>query len=266
MEVRKLAAFLCVAASCAGCVTESKTVPVPPETLASLKGVKEQEFAKREGQPHTWVAQGQVRESQAAQMPEGSAMQVTCREEARKAYQKAVEIDPKCAEGYIALANLYQKQDDCDRALVVFRKGLEQNPKSTNLWFETGMCCASKKDFPRAIQCLTKAHELDPENSHIAMFYGYCLARAGKGQEAVTALASVMNRADANYQVARMMDHLERPELTRQYLNAALRERPTHAGSLEMLAQLDTPPGQTGHAVATIGHPELQQASYSTKE
>jgi tetratricopeptide (TPR) repeat protein len=260
MEGHKLALVFCVAASCAGCVTQESTVPVPPETLASLKGVKEQEYAKRDGKPQTWVALGQVYESQSRKDAQGSAEQSLRRDEARKAYQKALEIDPKCVEAHSALANLYLSQDDYDRAIATYQRGLQLIPNSAPLWFEAGVCYCRKKDFPQALQCLSKAHERDPENHDIATTYGLLLARAGRPQDAVTVLARVGNRADANFLVARMLIHLQQSDQGRQYLQAALAERPTHQPSLVLLAQLDSRGGQQQPTTAI--DPEFRQASF----
>jgi tetratricopeptide (TPR) repeat protein len=263
MEGRKLAVVFCVAASCAGCVTQSKNITVPPETLASLKGVKEQEYAKRDAKPQTWVAQGQLYESQMRKAPQGSAEQSLQRDEARKAYQKAIDIDPKCVEAHSALANLYLSQDDYDRAIGAYQYGLKLNPNSAPLWFEAGLCHTRKKDFPQALACLSKAHERDPQNHDIATTYGLLLARAGRPQDAVPVLARVMNRADANYYVARMMNHLNQSDQSRQYLQAALAERPTHQPSLVMLAQLDGRAGQQPPATANgPSDPAVRQASF----
>jgi tetratricopeptide (TPR) repeat protein len=262
MEGHKLALILCVAASCTGCITETKSVTVPPDTYANLnlKGVKAEESPKRDAKPGTWVAYGRFRESDAHNDKLGPVQQNLCRDEARKAYQKAIDIDPKCPEGYIALANLFLSQDDCERAIAVYQQATKQNPKSALLWFEAGLCYCRKKDFPQALACLGKAHELDPQNQHIATTYGLCLARAGRPQDAVTVLNRVMNKADANYNVARMMEHLNQPEQARQFLRAALQEKPTHEASLFMMAQLDG----SGRRPAMLGGPTaaVEQASW----
>jgi tetratricopeptide (TPR) repeat protein len=269
MEGRKLALLLCVAASCAGCVTESKSVEVPPEQLVKLKNVtiKPEEPVKCVGQPHTWVAQGRWREDQ-AHSAKGAAEQNAYFDEARKAYQKAIDLDPKCVEAHIALARLYLNQEDYDRALPAFQRGLQQNPQSVALWFESGLAYARRKDFTQALQCLGKAHELDKENHEVAMTYGLALARAGRPQDAVAVLSRVMNKAEANYNVARMMQHLNRPDQARQYVQAALNERPTHSGSLQMLAQLNGPPASLQAPVAgdTLGDPNVRQAAYGQQQ
>src|SRR6266446_4484153 len=103
MEGRKaLALFVCVAASCAGCVTETNSVPVSPETMAKLPaGVKPQEAPKRDGQPATYVAMGRVQAARALDEKSSSAQQGAARDEARRSYQKALDLNPKCVEAYL---------------------------------------------------------------------------------------------------------------------------------------------------------------------
>jgi tetratricopeptide (TPR) repeat protein len=262
MEGRKLALILCVAASCAGCTTEKASVAPVPQTLANLKGGKEPDAAKRDALPKTWVAYGRMHEAEADHQQQGSAQQNSGRDEARKAYQKAIELDPKYLDAYSALANLYANQEDYDRAIAVYQRGLKQNPNAPTLWFESGVCWCRKKDFPQALRCMGKAHELDPENHQLAADYGLCLARAGRPEDAVIVLSRVMNKAEANYNVARMMQHLNQPELMRQYLQVALHEHPTHQPSLQMLAQLSRPASlQPPVPVNDISDPALRQAA-----
>jgi tetratricopeptide (TPR) repeat protein len=251
MNFRKVASAACVAVSCAGCVTETKSVSVSADMAANIKGLKETQYPKREAQPQTWVAVGELCEAKAGEANSSPPEQTAALDEARKAYQKAIDLDPKFVPAHVHLANLYLHKDDPERAIDVYQRAIRQNPKSATLWYEQGMVQCRRKDLNAAIPCLAKAHEFEPNNSHYATNYGLCLARAGRPQDAVIALSSVMNKAEANYNVARMMAHVNQTELSKQYLQAALRERPTHQGALTLLAQLDNPThSSAGAAVA----------------
>jgi len=265
MNCRKLALVVSVATSCAGCVTETKSVPVSPEMAANIKGLKETEYPKREAQPQTWVAVGDLYEGKAGDQTASPAQHNASLDEARKAYMKAIELDPKCTSAQIHLANLYLRWDDPERAIAVYQRALQQNPKSALLWYEQGMVNGGKKDLSAALPCFAKAHELEPDNRHYATDYGLCLARAGRPQEGVTVLCRVMSKAEANYNVARMMAHINQPELTRQYVQAALRERPTHPGALALLAELG---GASNGQTPALGAPQfdfgIDRAAYQS--
>ena len=111
---------------------------------------------------------------------------------------------------------------------------------------EAGTVHLRRKDFNSAAQYLTRAHELEPQNRDYAINYGLCLARAGKAQEAVVVLSNIMTKADAYVYAARMLIHLDRPEQARQYVEAALMERPTHPEALRVLMQFGKPAGLQG--------------------
>jgi tetratricopeptide (TPR) repeat protein len=239
MKHGKLTWAACVAVSCAGCVTETKSVSVSADMVANMKGIKETQYPKREALPQTWVAVGELCEAKAGEPNASQPERIASLDEARKAYQKAIDIDPKSAPAYIHLANLYLRKDDPERAIDVYQRGLQQSPKSAAMWYEQGMVQCRRKDLNAALPCLAKAHELEPGNSHYATNHGLCLARLGRPQDAVVALSTVMNKAEANYNVARMMAHVNQPEQSKHYLQAALAERPTHQGALLMSAQLD---------------------------
>jgi len=272
MNVRKLALMGCIAASCGGCITETKSMPVTSERVSNIKDLKEAEFAKREAKPQTWVALGDLYLTKACDQAAAPAQQSAFFDEARKSYQKALEIDPKFVPAYLQLAKLYVHRDDPERAVGIYKRAIEQNPKMALLWYEEGMVHCGSKDLNAAVQCLAKAHELEPDNGHYATQYGLCLARLGRPQDAVTVLARVMNKAEANYNVARMMVHINQPELSKQYLQAALVERPNHQGALTLIAQLNDPrqstttmaAGQGGAGPATLQFDSrIERASYA---
>ena len=247
MNFRKLAMVIAVAASCAGCVTQTKTLPASPETLGKIKEI---EVPKRDAKPTTWVAVGELREAAADNPKLTSQEKNNLREEARNAYQQALKLDPKCIAAHIHLANLYLGQDDPVRAVAVYQQAVQQNPQTAQLWYEKGTIHAQRKEFGPALECLGKAHDLEPQTRIYATQYGLCLALREQPREAVKALASVMNLAEANFYVARMMEQIHQPDQCRQYLQATLAERPGHAGALKLLADLNG----TGSArpIATI--------------
>jgi tetratricopeptide (TPR) repeat protein len=250
MNFRKWALVLGAAASCAGCVTESKSVEVSSENIGKFKNIRETEYAKQEPKATTHLALGQLKEANAADIKVAPVQQEKLRDEARCEYQKAIELDPHCIPAHIALAAWYSRQDDDVRAITICQNAAKVNPTSSALWYEQGVLHLRRKDLNNAVACLGKAHELDPEDKHKASQFGLCLARAGRPQDGVTVLCKVMNKADANYTIARMMDHCNQPELCRQYLTAALQERPTHMGAQQLWAQVNGPPNYQAPNVA----------------
>jgi tetratricopeptide (TPR) repeat protein len=266
MDVRKFALIAGIAGSCAGCVSETKTVHVTPETAAKIKNikeVKEVETTAHEAKPQTWISVGEVYETKANDPHAQPVQQSTMRDEARKAYQKAIDLDRKCAAAYVHLANLYMQQNDLERASVVYQQALQQDPKTAALWHEAGMVHCRRQDLNTAVACLGQAHQLEPDNRNYATQFGFCLAWAGRPGEAAQVLCRAMNKADAHYNVARMMARMNQPEVSRQYLQVALAERPTHQGALTLLAQLDGPrTGPASNIGGGMGNTGVHPAAY----
>src|SRR5262249_23368334 len=197
MNFRQLALMLGAAASCAGCVSETRTVPVSAETMAKIKDIKEAEHPKRDAQAVTWISVGRMYEAKGAEATASPAEKARWRDEARQAYSKAIELDLKCVDAHVAMADFWLNQDDNEPALETCQRGLQVNPRAAQLWNEAGTVHLRRKDFNSAAQYLTRAHELEPQNRDYAINYGLCLARAGKAQEAVVVLSSIMTKADA---------------------------------------------------------------------
>ena len=74
-------------------------------------------------------------------------------------FTKTIEANPAEVGPYIALAELYRKWDDADRAVAVAELGTTTAPKSADLWFVLGMAYERKRDTDKAIAAFTKAME-----------------------------------------------------------------------------------------------------------
>src|SRR4051812_34383014 len=191
---------------------------VVAEGQAIQEGQSNSNNPKRTPKAETLVVSGYCAERQAsnAQMP--VQQQRELRDLARESYQKALKIDPNYKDAHLPLARLYIAIGDEDRALATYQKALEKFPREAALHYDLGMYhCNKRKDFPKAIEYLTKAHQLEPENREIATKLGLTLARTGKSDEAVACLSPCLGRAEANFTVARMMDHIGQPEASKRH-------------------------------------------------
>ena len=74
-------------------------------------------------------------------------------------FTKAIEANPTEGGPYIALAELYRKWDDADRAIAVAELGTVNAPKTTDLWYVLGMAYARKPNVDKAIAAFTKSLE-----------------------------------------------------------------------------------------------------------
>jgi tetratricopeptide (TPR) repeat protein len=207
-----------------------------------------------------YVAYGRLCEGQSVEPKMPTLQQQAMRDEARRSYQKAIEIEPNASSGYLALGEYYMATDDLERALQVCQNGLKKQPKEPKLWSQQGFCQCRKKNWEAAVESFRKANQLDRDNREYATELGYCLARAGRVEESLACLTQVLGAAQAHYNVARMLERLNRPDLSKQHLQLALQVRPDLAPAQEMLARLEGPlPPAGDHGVVQIGFQQPAQ-------
>src|SRR5947209_3664161 len=78
------------------------------------------EKEKRQPLPSTCIAFGTFSEQAAADPRRSPAEQQLLRDQARKAYQQALKIDPNEPSALLALARLYNSMDDHEHAVLTY--------------------------------------------------------------------------------------------------------------------------------------------------
>lgn len=222
-----------------------KPVDLPPATVSDGK--------PQQLKPETLVAMGQFREQQAEEMDLTPQGREYFRDQARKAYQRALGIDPKHVPAHLALARLQERLDCHDRAMESYQQALMLEPKNAALLHEVGMAHARHKEWDKSLNLLRQAAELDPDDRACNRSYGLALARAGKVQESLVQLRKVLTEAEAHFMVARMMNHMKQDEACKQHLDRALQLDPNLGPAKEFLAELR---GEPAAAVKAASHQE----------
>jgi tetratricopeptide (TPR) repeat protein len=228
-----------------GCVQNPAlpTAPPPqPKPKPEPVVTKESPKAKRTPKASTYVAWGQMREQEAEDKDTNPSQKMDLYDDARQVYQTALKIDPKHLPAYSALARVYMKMNHYDKALETYKQAAEKFPKEFSLWLDLGMCYCRMKQWDPAVASFKKALEMDPENRQVLQTLGFCQARAGHTQESLETLQKVMTPAQAHFQIARMLHHVQRDDLCRVELNQALQMDPELAPARTMLASLNGPP------------------------
>lgn len=238
------AAFGVVAAGC----TTTKQEIVSPEAAAHVVVEKadkpDKNKPRRMPQPATCVMMADLRLDFAGKPDCAPADRERLYDEALRAYQQAVKLDPGYVDGYLGLGRLYQKLEEFDKAVATFETGLQAVPKSSKLWFELGICHARRKAWEPALTGLRNASELDPDNHYYTNMVGFCLARAGRFDESYQHFAKAQGEARAHYNVARMLHHVGRDAEARDHLVLALKAKSDFGPAGRLLAELDDPAAQ----------------------
>lgn len=179
---------------------------------------------------------------------------------ARMRYQKALKEDPKNKGALLGVARMYARLGEKERAVATYKQYLSAYPKDHEVPHELALKHGQWNDWAGAAGWCEVALKLDPENRTYRKTMGFCLARSGRWDEAFAALRQVMPEAQARYNLARVMEHLNYPEQSRQWTMLALQADPNHEESREFLAELDQgyrfgapPSAQNGNPIMQAG-------------
>jgi tetratricopeptide (TPR) repeat protein len=243
---------LVLASGLAGCTTTGTTTtpPPPPQTGprvitgAELQQINPADIKKERDLPPVQptakqcVAWGDFAVGEAEGMRGSSVQANDARDRARKAYLQAIRIDPKNLDAYVGLAKLYDSMNDDAHALATLDAALKQYPESGGVYFLRGMIYSRRKDWQPAIDNLTKAAQLEPENRTYVNTLGHVLARAGRVEEALKVYRRVNTEGVAYYNLARMMQHMNQLDQSRQYAQMAVMKEPGLQEAQTFLGQL----------------------------
>lgn len=220
-------------------------------------------------QPNTHLTMGALAEQMADDANRPAPDREQFRAKARESYQKAVDTDPKFAPAYLALGASFAATNDRDQAVANFAKATQVAPNDAAVWAAQGNYLARLKEWDAAIDSLSRATQLDPTNKEYSKKLGFALARVGRVDEGYAMLAKCMSEAEARYNIARMLQHLEQATACRWYLEMALKADPNYEPAQEALAALTA----TGTSVRPVGYnespaaaataPVVQTASYA---
>jgi len=178
------------------------------------------------------------------------------RAQARRSYEQALEIDPKCVEAYRGLAQLYAADQQPERAISTYQSAVRVLPRNSELWFGLGMLHSQRKEWEPAVDALGHAADLQPTNRQYANVLGFCLARAGRYEQSLAYFSRVVGEARAHFNVGRMMMHNGEKDAARQQLELALQREPNLTEARELLAQLNRPQNRPAQSVVPAQYQE----------
>jgi len=238
-----------------GQTTSLKQTETPPVAAAPpLK--EEKETPRRRAKVSTVVAFGDFRLRESMSPKRTPAEQRQLRDEARRAYRKALQSDPNCYEAQRGLAQVYAVEKEDEKAIQAFQGALRLRPKEPGLYYELGMAHGRRKEWDRSIEALSRAVELDQDNREYARTLGLTLARAGRFEQSLAYLSRVLGEAKAHYYVGRMMLHVGQTEAGKVQLEMSLRLDPKRSEARRLLAEAET---KQGRGVVPVNYEEKAQ-------
>jgi len=127
-------------------------------------------------------------------------------------YEAIIRLEPRMAEAYANLGNLYYQQGQAGRAKAAYRKALELKPELAGPHFFLGVIAFNERDYPAAIDNLNRATAEQPSNSLIHAYLGYTNFAFAKYRQAADALekAAELKPADIDvqYHLSKSYAHL----------------------------------------------------------
>ncbi len=164
-------------------------------------------------------------------------------DEAERAYQVALHLDPSFVPVRFNLANLYNQQGRNDEAETVLREGIDRASEGDEgeLQYSLALLLAEEDRLEEAAASLQRAVELIPR-ARVRYNYGLVLHRLGRLDDAEAALieANEGNPRDADVLLALAQLLMDRGELTRarEYARALLQLNPTAPGPQQLLNEI----------------------------
>ncbi|HET6961935.1 MAG TPA: tetratricopeptide repeat protein, partial [Terriglobia bacterium] len=153
--------------------------------------------------------------------------------QARAATQKALELDDRLPEAYVAQGHLRFRFDwDWKGAENAISRALELDPNNLDAHYNNALLQMAFGRLPEALAEIQAVEQLDPLSHQVQFLYGRILFHAGKPEEAIARLERAIEReprsATATYMLSRVYEHVGRftEALATYAKHAALRGKP----------------------------------------
>jgi len=134
-------------------------------------------------------------------------------------YEEIVRLQPRMAEAYANLGNLYYQQTKMSRAKTAYTKAAALKPNLGGPQFFLGVIAFGEHDYASALHYLQRAQTLQPGNSLILAYLGYTAYARNAFHDAAQALEEALaldkNDIDVLYHLSKCYGHLADESLTR---------------------------------------------------
>jgi tetratricopeptide (TPR) repeat protein len=114
-----------------------------------------------------------------------SELETTSKEEARRAYHQALELDPSLSDAHVNLGRLYHEAKEHEKAEAHYRAAIQQSPHDAIAHFNLGVLLEDVRRHDEAVHAYRQAIAHDPEFADAHYNLGLLLESLGKKTEAI---------------------------------------------------------------------------------
>ena len=162
-------------------------------------------------------------------------------EPALKAYQQAIEKDPRRATGYWRMAILQDRQGKVEESATLYRQALKLDTKNPDLLCDYGYSLYLQRRWAESEERLRQAIALKPKHLRAHNNLGMVLAQAERADEALAEFRKAgCDTPDAHSNLAFVMTLNRRWDEAREQYELALDANPDSAVAKSGLENLET--------------------------
>lgn len=196
--------------------------------------------------------------------------------QARAAIQKALELDDRNPEAYVAQGQLLYRFDwDWKCAENAIRRALELDPKNLDAHFNNALLQTALGHLPEALTEIQTVEQLDPLSHQVQVLFGRILLRSGKPEEAILRLKRAIEREPRSVmahgflgEVYEEMGRYEEALAIYTKHRVLKRDPPNNPRSLAILARVYARMGKRNEAKGILKalephKPDLRAAAYA---
>ncbi|MGB0768054.1 MAG: tetratricopeptide repeat protein, partial [Phycisphaeraceae bacterium] len=117
------------------------------------------------------------------------------REQAKRQFERVLDIDPSFYPAYANLASILTDAGQTDHAIHVLDKGLARLPRQPDLLYAKAMTFIRQRDYRQALNLLGQAYGIAPQRPDIAYAYALALHDTGNPPRAIAVLKHSIQNA-----------------------------------------------------------------------
>jgi len=132
--------------------------------------------------------------------------------EARRNYERALQLDPDFNKARVNLAMLLVESDEVDSAKTLLEEAIRREPEDAKAYNNLGMVHYSELEVEKAVRYFRRALAIDPTNAEAHYNLGLAFAESGLLLEAIREWRTALEVAEEGETADRARMSLERAE------------------------------------------------------